>query len=113
VLAAPLEDGLADLKVGAAATVNPEAATVETPGAVADAGGAADLARKTNIASGADVTPVSVSIVGGAGDNSWRRNWCGDADDELGAATAVDPEATIVEAPGASLDANSAADLAC
>jgi len=34
------------------------------------------------------------------------------ADFEVGAAAAVDPEATIVEAPGASMDARGAADLA-
>jgi hypothetical protein len=59
---------LADLKVGAATTVNPEASTVDAPGAALDAGGAADLSGEADVTVGTDVAPVSVAVIGGAGD---------------------------------------------
>ena len=59
-------------EVGAAATVDPEAATIDAPGVVADAGRTADLTDEANVAATADVTPVSVPIVGGAGDSLLR-----------------------------------------
>jgi hypothetical protein len=98
--------GLADAEVCATAAIDPEAATVEAPGVAANAGRAADLADKADIAAGADVTPVSAAIVGGAVDDTlrrWRRRtWrTATTDEELGAAATVDPEAATVYAPGA------------
>jgi hypothetical protein len=59
---------LTEGKVGAATAIDPEAAVVDTPGVVANAGGAADLADEDDVASGADVAPVSPSVIGGASD---------------------------------------------
>jgi hypothetical protein len=59
-------------ELGAAATVDPEATTINAPGVVADAGRAADLTDEANIAATADVTPVSITVVGRAGDSLLR-----------------------------------------
>jgi hypothetical protein len=111
-----LEDGLADLKVGAAAAVNPEAATVGAPGAALDAGGTADLSGEADATAGADVAPVSLAVIGGAGNDArgsilWR-GWTTGGDDKLSAASTVDPESAAIGAPGAALDASRTADLA-
>jgi hypothetical protein len=100
-------------EVCAAATVDPEAALIDAPGVVLDTGRATDLSRHADvaIARGADVAPVSVSIVGGAGDGDGRRWRLPATDNELGAAAAVDPEATAVDSPGVVPDAGGAADL--
>src|SRR6202012_270940 len=98
VQAAPLEIGLADFKVATTAAVNPKAATVDSPGAALDAGGAADLSGEADVTIGADVAPVSVAVIGGAGNNARRassilwRGWTSGGDDELSAASTVDPE---------------------
>ena len=118
--AAPLEGVLADLKVGAAAAVNPEAATVDAPGAVTDAGRAANLANESNVASAADIAPPSAAIIGRAGyycagsicGRRWRRWSAAPIDNELCAAAAVYPEATTVDAPGTVANASGTADLA-
>ena len=62
--AAPLEGGLADLKVCAAAAVYPKAATVDAPGAVTDAGRAANLANESNVASAAVPRKLGFSFLG-------------------------------------------------
>jgi hypothetical protein len=119
VKATPLEDGLADLEVGAAAAVNPEAATVDAPGAALNAGGAAYLSGEADVTVGTDIAPVSVAVIGGAGDDArgssssvlWRGRTSG-GDDKLSAASTVDPESAAVGAPGAALDASRTADLA-
>jgi hypothetical protein len=110
---------LTHAEVGAAAPVNPEPATVDAPGAVTDTGRAADLAHQPNVATTPDVTPVSATIVGGAGDDlpRWwwrRRRWWRTitSDDELGSAAPIDPQATAINAPGAVTDAGRTADLA-
>ena len=105
--------GLADAEVSAAAAVDPQAALVKTPGVAADAGRAADLADELNIATVANGAPVSFPVVGGAGDNRRPRRWGSrTTDHELGSAATVDPQATLVEAPGVTADARRAADLA-
>jgi hypothetical protein len=102
-----------DGEVGAAAFVDPEAAVVDTPGVAADAGRAADLADELDIAAVAYGAPVSASIVGGAVDGlaRWWARRSASADSEVGTATLVCPEATLVDAPGAATDAGGAADL--
>lgn len=105
----------AESEVGAAAIVNPEAATVDAPGPALNASGAADLADELSVASAADVTPVSASVVRGAGDGLTGlglRRARGAANDELGAAATVNPQATVVDAPGSALNASRATDLA-
>jgi hypothetical protein len=57
-----------DDELGAAATVDPDALTVYAPSTSLDAGRATDLANETNIATAADVAPVSFAVIGGAGD---------------------------------------------
>jgi hypothetical protein len=111
---AGLRSLVTDFEVSAAATIDPEAAAVEAPCATLDAGRAADLASQADVAAGANVTPVSLAIVGGAGDDAgwWRLRLASTADDELGAAAPVDPEAAPVYAPGIALDAGRSADLA-
>ena len=114
--AAPLEGGLADLKVRAATTVYPKAATVDAPGAALDAGGTADLSGESDVTAGADIAPPSVAVIGGAGNDArrsiLRRGWAASGDDKLSAASTVDPESAAVGAPGAALDASRTADLA-
>jgi hypothetical protein len=118
VQAAPREDGLADLKVGAAAAVNPEAAMVDAPGAALDAGGAADLPSEADVTIGTDVAPVSLAVIGGAVNDAWGsssilwRGWTSGGDDKLSTASTIDPESAAVGAPGAALDASRTADLA-
>jgi hypothetical protein len=97
---------LADAEVGAAAPVDPEPATIDAPGAVTDAGRAADLAHQPNVATTPDVTPVSAAIVGGAGDDlprrRWRRRWWWrtiTSDDEFSSAAPIDPQAAAIDAP--------------
>jgi hypothetical protein len=118
VKAAPSEDGLADFKVGAASAVNPKAATVSAPGAALDAGGTADLPGEADVTAGADVAPVSLAVIGGAGNDArgsssilWR-GWASGGDDKLSTASTIDPESAAVGAPGAALDASRTADLA-
>jgi hypothetical protein len=62
--------GAANDELGAASIVDPEAATVDTPGLALNAGGATDLADDLSVASAADVAPVSAAVVGRAGDAS-------------------------------------------
>jgi hypothetical protein len=50
-------------EIGAAATINPKAASVDAPGVVSDARRAADLPYQLGIASAANVTPVSTTVV--------------------------------------------------
>ena len=107
---------LADFEVGAATTIYPKAATIDTPGAALDAGGAADLPGEADVTIGTDVAPVSVAVIGGAGNDArgsilWR-GWTSGGDDKLSTASTVDPESAAVGAPGAALDAGGAADLA-
>ena len=105
---APAGDWLADAELGAAAAIDPETALVDTPCVAANAGRAADLADELDITAVADVAPVSFAIVGRAGDElrlSVRRCAVGAADGEVGAATAVDPEAALVDTPRAAADA--------
>lgn len=94
--------------------VDPDATAIDTPGPALDAGRTADLPAEADVATSADVTPVSAAVVGGAGDDlrGWRRwgTWAA-ADDELGAAAFVDPEAATVDTPGIVADAGRAADL--
>jgi hypothetical protein len=113
-----LENGLADFKVATAAAVNPEAATVDAPGTALDAGGAADLPGEADVTVGTDVAPVSLAVIGGAGNDArgsssvlWR-GWTSGGDDKLSTASTVDPESAAVGAPGAALDASRTADLA-
>jgi hypothetical protein len=112
-----LDHGLADLKVGTAAAVNPEAATVDAPGAALDAGGAADLPSETDVTVGTDVAPISLAVIGGAGNDArgstsiLRRGWTSGGDDKLRTASTVDPESAAVGAPGAAFDASRTADL--
>jgi hypothetical protein len=101
----------ADGEVGAASAIDPEAAAVDTPGLTLNAGRAADLADELCVASAADVAPVSAAIVGGAVDGLLGRP-AATANDELGAAATVDPEAAAVDTPGLALNAGGAADLA-
>ena len=65
---APAGEWSADAEVGTTAVVDPEAALVDTPGAAANAGRAADLANELDIAAVADVTPVPFPVVGRARD---------------------------------------------
>jgi hypothetical protein len=105
----------ADGELGATSAVNPEATTIDAPGSTLNAGGAADLTNELSVTSAADVAPVSASVVRGAIDGLTGRGlrWArGAADDELGAASTVNPEATVVDAPGSTLNAGGAADLA-
>lgn len=69
----------ADDEFGAAALVDPEAATVDTPGVVADACRAADLAYELRVTGATDVAPVSAAVVGGAGNARTAATWleCG------------------------------------
>jgi hypothetical protein len=112
---APAVCWLADAEVGATAVVDPEASLVESPCAAANAGRAADLANELNVAAVADVAPVSFPVVGRAGDELrlWRRrgHWTAAADSKVGAAAVVDPEAALVETPGAPANTGRAADL--
>ena len=104
--------GLTDAELGAAAAIDPEATTVDAPAVITDAGGTTDLAGKLNVAAIADVAPVSIAVVGRAGDDARRRSRltviC---EDEFGAAATVDPEAATVDTPGVVADAGRAADL--
>jgi len=112
---APMGRWLADAEVGAAAAIDPQAALVETPRVAADAGRAADLAYKLDIAAVAYSAPVSFPVVGGAGDDTRMRWWrwgTRTADEEFGSATTVDPKAALVQTPGVAADAGRAADLA-
>ena len=117
--AAPLEGGLADLKVRAATTVYPKAATVDAPGAVTDAGRSADLPNQPNVAPATDIAPFSSAIVGRAGYDDTgpicgrrRGRRSAAADDKFRTAAAVYPKATTVDAPGTISHASGAADLA-
>jgi hypothetical protein len=81
-----------------------------------NAGRAADLPVELDVSTTTGVTPVSFAIVGGAGDDLWRgRTWWRTvpttAYSKVGAASAVDPEATVVEPPGLALNTRGAADL--
>ena len=53
----------ADAELGAAAIVDPEAALVDAPGLVLNAGRAADLAVELDVATTTGVTPVSFATV--------------------------------------------------
>ena len=72
---------MTESEVGAAAFVDPEAAAIEAPGVVADAGRTADLANELDITAASDVAPVSAAVVGGAGDAASVARlcvcWCG------------------------------------
>lgn len=101
-----------DAEVGAAATIDPQAAAVDTPGVIPNAGRTADLPDETNVAGSAHVAPVSAPIVGGAINHPVRRGrWAVSRDHEISAATTVDPEAPPVNTPGVIADARGAADL--
>jgi hypothetical protein len=70
-----------------------------------------------DVATATGVTPVSASVVGGAGDELWRW-WSGrravaasTCEDEVGAAATVYPEAAVIDAPGLAANAGGAADL--
>ena len=99
----------ADGEVGAAAAVNPETAAIDAPGSTLNAGRAADLADELSVARASDITPVSAAVIRGAIDG--LGGWASAADDELGAASIVDPEAATVDTPGLALNAGGAADL--
>ena len=102
-------------ELGAASVVDPEAAVVDAPGLAEGAGRAADLTVEGNVAATSDVTPVSFAVVGGAGDGltllSWPPLVSVASGGELGAASLIDPETSVVVAPGLALDAWAAADL--
>jgi hypothetical protein len=111
------EAALTDEEFGAAAAVNPDSTAVGTPGSALDAGRAADLPAEADVATSADVTPVSATVVGGAGDDlrGWRLRGAkatAATDGEFGAAAAVNPETAAIDAPGSALNAGRAADLA-
>ena len=61
----------ADDKFRTTSAVDPKTTTVDAPGTVANARGAADLADQADITRGADVAPISATVVGGASD-AWR-----------------------------------------
>ena len=112
---APAGDGLADAEFGAAAAIDPDGAAVVVPGLPLDASRAADLARQADVTSTVCVAEVSLAVVGGAGDDqrlTARRAASAAACNELGTAATVDPDGTVVIAPGLSLDTGRAADLA-
>jgi hypothetical protein len=96
--------GLAHSELSATAAIDPEATVVDTPGLTLNAGRAADLAVEANVATATSVAPVSSTIVGRAGDDLWEW-WTALTEGEVGAATAVDPEAAIIDTPGLALDA--------
>jgi hypothetical protein len=106
----------ADAELGAAAIVDPEAALVDSPGLALNAGRSADLAVELDVATTTSVAPVSLAVIGGAGDDlrGWwsRRRAVACAEGEVSTAATVDPEAAIVDAPGIAADAGRAADLA-
>ncbi len=108
--------GLADAEFCSASAVDPETTIVDAPGLTLDAGGAADLAVELNVAAAAGVTPVSATVVGGAGNDlwwgwSWGRAISSAAKGEVGAAATVDPETATVDAPGLIANARGSADL--
>jgi hypothetical protein len=117
-LSVGLSESSTDTELCTASTVNPEAALIDAPCIVLIAGRAADLAIEGDIAAATDVTPVSATVVGGAGDElgwwrtGWRASGTTSAIGEVGAAAAVDPETTVIDSPGLVADAGGAADLA-
>jgi hypothetical protein len=58
-----------DDELGAAAVIDPEAAVVDAPGLVFDAGRAADLAVEADAAASVYVAPISAAVIGGAVDD--------------------------------------------
>jgi hypothetical protein len=54
---------LTDAEISTATAVDPETATVNTPGAALHAGGSADLALQPNVATAPDIAPVSSHVV--------------------------------------------------
>jgi len=116
------DEGVDD-KVGAAAAIDPDAATVMTPGSSLDAGCAADLAAQLDPAPQSAAAVVALAVVGGTGDDlpltlplalplTLPIALSVAADHELGAAAAVHPDALRIVAPGLALNAGGAADLA-
>ncbi len=103
-------------ELGAASAIDPEAAVVVAPGAVLDAWAAADLADELDAAAGVYVAVVALSVIGGAGDGLTLAlllvAGAVASGGELSTASAIDPEAAVVVAPGVVLDAWAAADLA-
>jgi len=123
--------GLADFEVGAAAAIDPNAVAIPAPRGAEGARRAAALADETNAAAGVHRAAIAAAVIGGAvdvvivapagpGRRSGRRpgHWrasrlrTGDeADGEVGAATAIDPDALAVPAPGLIEGAGGAAAL--
>ena len=117
----PHRFGLADAELCATAAVDPDAAVVDAPGLALNARRAADLPVETDIAASTNVTPVSAAVVGRASDHDrWRGAGRGAesaaataaaANEEVRAASAIDPEAPPVDTPCLALNTGRAADL--
>jgi hypothetical protein len=128
-------DWLPDHKFSPAAFVDPDAATIRSPGASLDAGGPAALLGQLNAASGVCTAVVAPTVVGCAVNCLAATVSIAAAipvvtaavsiaaaipvivvavsapGDEFSPAASVDPDAAIVISPGASLDAGGSAAL--
>jgi hypothetical protein len=106
----------ADAELGAAAIVDPEAALVDSPGLALNAGRSADLAVELDVATTTGVAPVSLAVIGGAGDDlrGWwsQRGAVACAEDEVSTAATINPEAAVVDAPRLAANAGRTTDLA-
>lgn len=107
----------ADCEVGAATTVDPNAAVVEAPGLAVNTGSFTALANEADAAVGADWAAVDVEVVGRTIKGASAAvvvvvGVVAGADGEIGAATAVDPDAVAGNAPGAAVNAGGFALLA-
>jgi hypothetical protein len=97
-------------KVGTATAIDPDAATIEAPSLALDAARPAALPDELNSGAGVNFTIVAPAVIRRAGRNlrvRWRRR----LQTKVGAAAVIDPDATVVEAPGISLRAGRAAAL--
>jgi len=101
----------ADSEIGAAATVNPDAAFIEAPGLTEDAGCFAALANQANAAEGVRAAAAEIEIVRRAikGANTSAKagviRVVAGSYGEVSAATAVNPNAVACDAPGAAINA--------
>jgi hypothetical protein len=98
---------LTDLEIGAATAIDPNAMPIPAPCRTIGARGAAALANKANASASIDWATVAVAIIGSTIDiivlsPAWptRSAWtAGVADREIGAATAINPNATLIPSP--------------
>jgi hypothetical protein len=105
---------------GAASAIDPYAPVVIAPALTLIAGGTADLTAESHSPLCIDIAVVTFSIIGGAGNGLATAPVISSTPaiatattvgDEFGAASAIDPDPTVIPAPGLALNAGGSAPL--